>query len=110
MIRFLRDHPIVVFTVLLATAAVFVAVALAETGLATSTSKGPASRPASADRTYRTEILGAAPFRAPFADDSFHDHVSIESNPADRANWQPRFDGPGGEDIYEPTDLTFTRA
>ena len=93
MIRIFRGRLLVAFIVFLATAVVLVTVAVAETGLATS-----------------VEIVGAAPFRAPFADDSFHDHVSIESNPADRANWQPRFDGPGGEDIYEPTDLTFTRA
>ena len=56
------------------------------------------------------EIQGAAPFRPPFADNRSHDHVSVERNSAERANWQPRFDGPGGEDNYEPTDLTFTKA
>ena len=59
---------------------------------------------------YNAEIPGAAPFRPPYADDSYHDHVSVERNSTERNNWQPRFDGPGGEDNYEPTDLTFTRA
>ncbi len=80
-----------------------------------------ASHPASAEshsmnidhpdsnHAYNVTILGAAPFRAPFADNNIHNHVTIESNAADLANWQPRFDGPGGEDNYEPTDLTFSK-
>lgn len=59
--------------------------------------------------TSNAAIPGTAPFRPPFADNSYHDHVSVERNAAERGNWQPRFDGPGGEDNYEPTDLTFTK-
>ncbi len=50
-----------------------------------------------------------APFTGPqgFADDSSHSHRTIESTASDRNNWQWRFDGAGGEDNYEPTDLSF---
>lgn len=36
--------------------------------------------------------------------------MTVETNPVDLANWQARFDGPGGEDNYEPTDITFTKS
>lgn len=61
------------------------------------------------DAAYNATIPGAAPFRKPFADNSIHNHVSVETNAVELANWQPRFDGPGGEDNYEPTDLSFTK-
>lgn len=58
------------------------------------------------------EVAGAAPWGPTnggtyFADDKYHTHVTIETNAADRTEWQWRFDGPGGEDNYEPTDLDF---
>lgn len=78
--------------------------------IGSATSEDPTDQSSGSSGVSSAEIQGAAPFRAPFADNSFHDHVSVERNSAERANWQPRFDGPGGEDNYEPTDLTFTKA
>lgn len=62
----------------------------------------------------RVEIAGAAPWGPTaggtyFADDKYHTHVTIETNAADRTEWQWRFDSPGGEDNYEPTDLDFSK-
>ena len=70
---------------------------------APTTAAGQSSPPSGADQR------GWSTFDAPqgYADDSSHSHVSIESNSSDRNAWQWRFDGPGGEDNFEPTDLSF---
>lgn len=47
-------------------------------------------------------------FRAPFADSSVHTWVSTEGNVSERNFWTPRWTS-GGENNYEPTDLTFTK-
>lgn len=54
-------------------------------------------------------VPGAASWRSPWADGWFHTYGSIEATYTDRVEWEWRFDGPGGEWRYEPTDLTFTK-
>ena len=40
-----------------------------------------------------------------FANDGQHSYVSKEDNDSERNHWQPIFEGPGGEDVYDKTDL-----
>jgi hypothetical protein len=51
-------------------------------------------------------VLGQAPFHQLFADNATHTYYSTESNAAQKADWKWRFDGPGAESQYEPTDLS----
>lgn len=53
---------------------------------------------------------GRAPFNLRFANDRFHYWRSIETDPGQKAEWIWRFAGPGGEIVYEPTDLSFGEA
>ena len=39
------------------------------------------------------------------ANDARHSYVSIESDTAEHNLWHHRFQGPGGEHVYDPTDL-----
>lgn len=52
----------------------------------------------------------SAPFTAPFADGTWHSHISVESNPAERADWEWRFIGPGAEEPFEVSDLSVNKA
>jgi len=54
-------------------------------------------------------VSGTAPVSPPWADGKAHSHVSVESNGNQKAAWQWKIDGPGGENVYEPTDLTFSK-
>jgi len=51
----------------------------------------------------------AAPFgpsgNATLANDARHSYVSIEPNKKERDLWQPIFRGPGGEQVYDHTDI-----
>jgi hypothetical protein len=79
----LRLNVAVVFLVLVSAAIVF---GNPRIGSATNgDSSGQSSGPGAA---YNVVIPGAAPFRPPFADNSFHDHVSVERNAAERGNWR----------------------
>ncbi len=51
-----------------------------------------------------------APWRARFADNKSHSHITVDNNPAQVADWQWRIDGPGAEGVYEPTDLTIFKS
>ena len=45
-----------------------------------------------------------------YANGSHHSYRSTETNISERIQWEHRFDGPGGQDIYNQTDITLARA
>ena len=45
-----------------------------------------------------------------FANNSDHSYRTVESHPGERHLWEHRFDGAGGQDVYNSTDLNLRRA
>lgn len=45
-----------------------------------------------------------------YANGRIHTYRTLESNLTERNQWEPRFDGAGGQDVYNPTDLSLTKA
>ena len=45
-----------------------------------------------------------------YANGSHHTYRTLETNLTERNQWEPRFDGAGGQDVYNSTDLNLTKA
>ena len=45
-----------------------------------------------------------------FANNSDHSYRTVESHPGERYLWEHRFDGAGGQNVYNSTDLNLRRA
>lgn len=45
-----------------------------------------------------------------YANGSEHSYRTLESDLTERNQWEPRFDGAGGQAVYNPTAITLTRA